>query len=202
MAEIKRKMKRAYRRTAETKEIIFETAMRLMSEKGFQGTTVREICTAAGIPVGTFYNCYKSKVDIFKRIYDAGDAFMQTEENEGGDRNPLFRLRSFALRYAKLNEKTGIQILRVLFYPSNSWFSMDRPMQNYVKQIVEDGQQRAMIRLDQTAEEIVDCMFDLLRGVCYNWCVCDGTFDLIQRTALQMKLFCSAIRTDREESSS
>ena len=53
------KPKRAYRRTSETQQIIFDAAMRLMSEKGFQGTTVRDICAEAGVPIGTFYNCYR-----------------------------------------------------------------------------------------------------------------------------------------------
>ena len=58
------KTKRAYRKTSETQKIIFDKAMQLMSEKGFQGTTVRDICAEANIPIGTFYNCYKSKIDI------------------------------------------------------------------------------------------------------------------------------------------
>ena len=77
MPETKRKPKRAYRKTAETQQIIFDTAMKLMAEKGFQGTTIRDICATAGIPIGTFYNCYKSKVDILKRIYDDGDKFIK-----------------------------------------------------------------------------------------------------------------------------
>ena len=52
MPEAKTKPKRAYRKTSETQQIIFDAAMSLMSEKGFQGTTIREICATAGIPVG------------------------------------------------------------------------------------------------------------------------------------------------------
>ena len=132
MPETKRKPKRAYRKTAETQQIIFDTAMKLMAEKGFQGTTVRDICATAGIPIGTFYNCYKSKVDILKRIYDDGDKFIKEAIPKGEEQpDALERLRIFALRYAQLNERTGLDVLRVLFYPSNAWFSIDRPMQTY-----------------------------------------------------------------------
>jgi AcrR family transcriptional regulator len=72
------KPKRTYRRSVETKQIIFDKAMAIMSEKGFQATTVREICAEANIPIGTFYNCYKSKVDILRMIYDAGDQYMRS----------------------------------------------------------------------------------------------------------------------------
>lgn len=185
------KPKRAYRKTAETQQIIFDAAMKLMSEKGFQGTTVRDICGAAGIPIGTFYNCYKSKVDILKRIYDEGDAFIQTEEDACV--GALAQLCAFARRYAMLNERTGIDVLRVLFYPSNSWFTIERPMQRYARRVVEKGQAGGEIRGDKNAEEIVGGLFDILRGVCYNWCVCNGDFDLHKRIDLHMELFCASI---------
>ena len=196
MPEKNGRTKRAYRKTSETQQIIFDTAMHLMSEKGFQGTTVREICASAGIPIGTFYNCYKSKVDILKRIYDAGDAYIQTGAGEEGSaRSALEQLRAFAHRYAQLNEQTGIDVLRVLFYPSNEWFSIERPMQLYAKRFVEQGQRCGTIRPEHPSDEIVGSLFDILRGVCYNWCVCDGSFDLRQRIDFHMELFCAAIST-------
>jgi len=196
MPEAKRKTKRAYRKTSETQQIIFETAMKLMSEKGFQGTTVRDICAAAGIPIGTFYNCYQSKVDILKRIYDDGDKYIQEViPAEEGKLDALEHLRVFAHRYAQLNEQTGLDVLRVLFYPSNAWFSIERPMQAFAKRLVEEGQERGDIRPDIPAHEIVESLFDILRGVCYNWCVCDGGFDLNQRIDSHMTLFCKAIQS-------
>ena len=187
------KPKRAYRRTSETQQIIFDAAMRLMSEKGFQGTTVRDICAEAGVPIGTFYNCYRSKVEILKRIYDAGDAYIQTDSHDHSLGAPEM-LRAFAERYARLNEQTGIDVLRVLFYPSNEWFSIERPMQLYVRRFVEEGQRRGELRADLTADEIVLSLFDILRGVCYNWCVCNGDFDLKTRISFHMELFCAAIQ--------
>ena len=194
MPEAKKKPKRAYRKTSETQQIIFDAAMSLMSEKGFQGTTVRDICGAAGIPVGTFYNCYKSKVDILKRIYDEGDAYICnaiSAEAEGLD--SIEQLRLFSEYYARLNEQTGIEVLRVLFYPSNEWFSINRPMQLYIRKVVETGQEEGAICKDRSAEEIIDCLFDILRGICYNWCVCDGGFYLAERIKTHMDLFCAAI---------
>ena len=194
MPTVKNKPKRAYRKTSETQQIIFHTAMKLMSEKGFQGTTVREICACAGIPIGTFYNCFRSKVDILKRIYDDGDAYIQRSMEEDTDGlGTIDKLRVFAKRYMQLNEKTGIDVLRGLFYPANAWFSVDRPMQQYVKSFIEAGQTSGEIRCDLTAHEIVESLFDILRGVCYNWCVCDGSFDLSERTAFHMELFCTAL---------
>lgn len=196
MPDAKKKPKRAYRKTSETQQIIFDAAMSLMSEKGFQGTTVREICSGAGIPVGTFYNCYKSKVDILKRIYDDGDAYIcNAISAEAEGKGAVEQIRLFSEYYARLNEQTGIEVLRVLFYPSNEWFSINRPMQLYIRNVVTAGQGQGAIRNDRSAEEIIDCLFDILRGICYNWCVCDGGFDLAGRIKTHMDLFCKAIST-------
>ena len=194
MTDAKVKPKRAYRRTSETQQIIFDAALALMSEKGFQGTTVREICASAGIPIGTFYNCYKSKVDILKKIYDDGDAYVCSAiDREAEGLNALEQLRVFSEYYARLNEETGIDVLRVLFYPTNSWFSMNRPMQVFARKVVDAGQRSGEIRSDRSAEDVIDCLFDILRGICYNWCVCDGSFDLTYRIKVHMDLFCDAI---------
>ena len=194
MPEARTRPKRAYRKTSETQQIIFDAAMSLMSEKGFQGTTVREICAVAGIPVGTFYNCYKSKLDILKRIYDEGDAFIcDAISAEAEGLGAIEQLRLFAEYYARLNEQTGIEVLRVLFYPSNEWFSINRPMQLYIRRVVETGQQEGAISGERSSGEIIDCLFDILRGICYNWCVCDGGFDLAARIETHMDLFCKAI---------
>ena len=194
MPEAKTKPKRAYRKTSETQQIIFDAAMSLMSEKGFQGTTVRDICAAAEIPVGTFYNCYKSKLDILKRIYDEGDTFIcNSISAEAAGQGAIAQLRLFSEYYARLNEQTGIEVLRVLFYPSNEWFSINRPMQLYIRRVVETGQQEGAICSELSSGEIIDCLFDILRGICYNWCVCDGGFDLAARIETHMDLFCKAI---------
>jgi len=186
--------KRAYRRTAETQELIFEKAIALMSEKGFQGTTVREICTQAGIPVGTFYNCFKSKMDILRRIYDSGDDYVkEAVSREAEGKSSLDTLMIFARHYANLNIRTGIEVMRVLYYPENEWFSLDRPMQMYLREIIRSGQESGEIRRDLNGEGIENCIFDILRGVCYNWCVCDGKFDLVERIVSHFQLFCASI---------
>lgn len=173
--------KRAYRKTSETQKIIFDKAMALMSEKGFQGTTVREICAEANIPIGTFYNCYKSKVDILKVIYDAGDKYFESIGQELEGLSAIEQLHIFANHYARLNINTGIDVMRVLFYPMNEWFARVRPMQQLLREIVERGQRSGELRSDFDAERIVRYIFDILRGVCYNWCVYNGEFDIAQR---------------------
>ncbi len=53
----------------EKKSDIFTAARQLFYEKGFKDTNVSDIAENAGIGVGTFYNYYSSKEELFLEIY-------------------------------------------------------------------------------------------------------------------------------------
>lgn len=58
-------------KSEETKTKIFEAALTLFREKGFQETTMREIAAAAGVSLGSSYYYYQSKDDIVHHFYEA-----------------------------------------------------------------------------------------------------------------------------------
>ncbi len=189
------KTKRAYRKTSETQKIIFDKAMALMGEKGFQGTTVRDICAEANIPIGTFYNCYKSKIDILKTIYEDGDKYIHDAvEHEFKGKTAIEKLHIFAYHYAQLNVRTGIDVMRVLFYPTNEWFADIRPMQVLMQVIVDEGKASGELRSDVNTEDVVGYVFDIFRGVCYNWCIHGASFDITQRMESHISILCEALK--------
>ena len=52
---------RRVRRSAETRERLFRTALDLFARKGFSETTVEDITEAADLGKGTFFNYFPSK---------------------------------------------------------------------------------------------------------------------------------------------
>jgi len=57
--------------SAERKSAIVETAIRLFAEKGFRGTTTREIAAACGVSEPVLYQHFATKRDLFNAIIDA-----------------------------------------------------------------------------------------------------------------------------------
>ncbi len=56
------------KRKQKTKEKILETAFKLFSEKGYLGTTTKEIATLAGITEVTLFRYYSSKEELFMEV--------------------------------------------------------------------------------------------------------------------------------------
>lgn len=54
----------------ERKASIVETAMKIFAEKGFRGTTTRELAAAAGVSEPILYEHFKTKADLYKAIID------------------------------------------------------------------------------------------------------------------------------------
>jgi len=55
-------------RKAETREIIYQAARRVFSEKGFHKTQIADIVREAGISTGSIYAHFKDKHDLFTQL--------------------------------------------------------------------------------------------------------------------------------------
>ena len=55
-----------------TKRKIFDTSLKLFSEKGFDATSIEEITAIVGVAKGTLYYHFKSKEEIFEFLVDEG----------------------------------------------------------------------------------------------------------------------------------
>jgi TetR/AcrR family transcriptional regulator, transcriptional repressor for nem operon len=49
---------------------ILDTGLRLMFRSGYRGTSVRDICAAAGVPQGSFTNHFRSKEAFAAEVLD------------------------------------------------------------------------------------------------------------------------------------
>lgn len=48
---------------------IMETALKLFTERGFQGTSTAQISKEAGVATGTFFNYFPTKEDLINSLY-------------------------------------------------------------------------------------------------------------------------------------
>lgn len=176
------------RKTKVTKEYVFNAAIQVMEKKGAENTTIRDICKRADISIGTFYNYFKTKNDIFYEIYKSADElFLNTVKKLLKDGTAEEKIISYFRHYAKLNIDTGLEEAKLLYNPTNQWFLKRRAMQEILSDIIKQGQDDGELTTRMTADEMVEFLFVLMRGVCYNWCISNGNYDLEEKMISYLK---------------
>jgi TetR/AcrR family fatty acid metabolism transcriptional regulator len=187
-----------YKKSELTKELVYKAALELMEEKGYQGATIRDICKRANVSVGTFYSYFNTKSDVIREIYLSGDKFfLESVAPKLEGKSCFEQLRLFVRFYAQINLETGLDIVKVLFNPDNEWFRQTRPMQSVLEEIIRRGQASGELRTNREPDQLVDYFFDLLRGICYDWCVNDGRFDLEARMVGSLELIFDGLGTNK-----
>jgi AcrR family transcriptional regulator len=82
-----------------TRERIHEAGLELFNERGYTGTTVRELADACGLAPGAMYNHFASKeallFAIVDRVHDEADAVLSETLRAGGD-DPVAQLPALA----------------------------------------------------------------------------------------------------------
>ena len=169
----------SYKKSALTRERIFESALALMKEVGYQGATIRGICFRAHVSPATFYLYYESKSDLLQHFFHNSDRYFGNDlykRIQGLSFAEQFR--EYVLAYAQLNLDTGLDSMRVLYNPENVWFADYRPMQATLELILEGGKRSGVVPAALQTEDCVKSVFIVLRGVCFDWCIYNGSYDL------------------------
>jgi TetR/AcrR family transcriptional regulator, fatty acid metabolism regulator protein len=178
-----------------TKKRLYDIAISLMDDKGFTNTTIMEICERAQVSIGTFYNYFSSKEEIFFDIYKKADDYFRDsvarnlEKSSAGTRKKIVL---FFRQYAKYNQKQGFHRINQLYNTKNKFFIVKgRYMQELLNLIVSSGRRSGEIPGDMEAEEITDFLFVACRGIVYDWCVNEASYDLESRMGEYMSRLAS-----------
>ena len=182
-----------------TRERIRKASIAVMTRKGYENTTIRDICKEADISIGTFYSYFDTKNDIFFVIYGSADEyFANTVAQLITGNSATEKVIDFFRYYAKLNLDTGIEMMKILYNPDNSWFIKKRPMQQVLEKIIKEGQESGELTKDMKAAKIVELLFIFMRGCCYNWCMLNGSYNLESQMAGYLKLIMPALQNSKK----
>lgn len=176
------KMNTRKKQAKETKIRIYETAVALMQEHGFETITVEEICKEAGVAVGSFYYHFQSKNDILTEIFHRADEYFV--EHRGQileEKGATAQIAAFFSNYAAYTASTDIEFTKHLYNTNNKYFlTTDREMYQLLKFVIESGQQKKTISSGMTADEIVQYLFIAARGLVFDWCLHEGEYNLVE----------------------
>jgi AcrR family transcriptional regulator len=111
---------------------ILQEALRLFSSKGYDATSVREICEAAGITKPTLYHFYGSKEGVYRTIVDGAlegfrAAVVASVEAPGPAADRLKRVARSHFSRVRENDQLFRFILALIHNPASSAPRTDFP---------------------------------------------------------------------------
>lgn len=172
----------------ETKQLLFDTAVSLFNEKGYDNVTVEEITSRAGVAKGSFYTYFHSKSDIvIEEFRNIDDYYKRYERNLARHKSATKRLLSFTraqLRYVR--DDVGIRLLKLL-YANNITISdaqsilidTSRYLHEIMGKIISYGQETGEFRADISVDELALYVNRSMRSVFLDWAISNDGFDLV-----------------------
>lgn len=182
----------------ETKKLLFNSAYQLLSEKEFDKITIRDIVKKANVSIGTFYNYYSTKLDVYYETYFFSDKFF--EETVKPELAQMTDVREKILKffeyYALYNsDLSDLSLTRVLYNSNNKCFDRhsDIGMIPILTSILEEGLETGILKSSKTAAQLSQFFMISVRGQVYHWCTNDGNYNLkeavAEHTELLLKIF-------------
>jgi AcrR family transcriptional regulator len=175
-------LSRRERRRHEIRTRILESAMRLFDEKGFEATTVAEICDAADVAQKTFFNHFASKADMLREVARVSlEVLLDLIADARVAVSVRARIEAFFRACADMVEQAGpmrrelVTALVHLAHESGTGGAQARSIQGAFAALLDDGAARS--KGTKTAPA-VDTAVEVLIGSYYalmlNWANIEG----------------------------
>ncbi len=183
----------------ETKRKIFYATMSLLKDSDAEDIKILDIVEAANVSVGSFYNHYASKKEVFAESYKLEDSYFEdTVEPQLVQEDVRERLRFFFDQYAIYNsEIANVGRLRYVLSCNNIYVerSYETGTLGVLQRTIQWGVDSGQLRLDGKTIDMGHFMMVSARGLIDNWYTRKEIFNL--RDEMQtfvtkfLRLFCT-----------
>lgn len=172
-----------------TKHLIFESALTLFKQKGFDRVSIKEIADHAGTAKGSFYTYFSTKSDIIVEEFWAIDAYYRSIEAEVLKQvtasGKLLRFTELQLTYVR--DVIGCETLKVLYANQVLKEGSDKVITDqsrfwytFIRSIIEEGQQEGLFNRRKTADCYALYFNRAIRGLFLDWNISSASFDLVE----------------------
>ncbi len=151
------------------REAVLNAAIEMFARKGYAGSSIREICRAAGVTKPVLYYHFRSKEHLFQELMIDCFSFslkniLQASKNAGTLRERLVRIVHEDLQAVKKSPTRARFVLRMIFSPEEQ-----RPYFDYVREsererdvlaaVLQEGVDTGQIR--GNARDLATCLMGM-----------------------------------------
>ncbi|MGE4584615.1 MAG: TetR/AcrR family transcriptional regulator [Sphaerochaeta sp.] len=172
-----------------TKQAIFESALGLFREKGFDQVSIQQITERAKTAKGTFYTYFATKSDIIVEEFWAIDAYYRSIAREVGQESScsdkLLKFTELQLTY--IRDVIGCPTLKVLYAnqvlqegSEKVITDQSRFWHTFIRSIIEEGQISGEFNQALDAYSYAILFNRAIRGLFLDWNIASASFDLVE----------------------
>lgn len=176
---------RRARRARELRRALYETAIRLFREKGYEATTVQQITEAVDTSKGTFFNYFPSKEHILAAYHDemTGTILGALEAaTHSGAEAALLRAAESCARWVTGDASLAGAVVRVVFVSpvlAAADHANGERFLAWLRTVVDDGMRDGELRPDLERDVFVAVVLGTINSAVIEWITEGQTFDLV-----------------------
>ena len=178
-----------------TKKNIYEAAIALVQEKGFENVSIEDITTKANTAKGTFYLYFKSKQDLIYHtihMYDeiALRSYEKVKNLDTFEEQLIAYLCHANEEIAQIGEEILNALISLNLIKEQKFVTApDRAVLDMMRKIVEKGLETGELSKEHPAEFYVEMIVIFVQGLDYYWCNAAEGFDYVQATEREATIF-------------
>lgn len=188
---------RRERKKEETRQRIFQSALELFEQKGFDATTVDDITERADVAKGTFFNYYPRKESV---LVDLGldhitEVERYREQISATPMRPVDQIveamRHGAQLYMKDRDLSRVMLLQLFkgTTPTPEGFEINQRAQELILRLVERAQASGELRRDTDPERATSVLRSIFLFTVLVWvCFPTSPYDLSEELAARIRL--------------
>lgn len=191
-------------KTFENRRAIIATCTRLFNEKGYNETTMNDICKESGLAYGSIYNLYPSKKDILKAIYffNFSEPIGLNEQKEEKILNPSESVKDF-LREIECRWMRAGWAVALNAYIENrieKQFDLSKAdNQEITKRELLDfmmyADEKKILKQGISPEQATNSIYIFGRGLLFQWALGYGVYDLAKESEPYWNIFLPTLFT-------
>lgn len=192
------KLNKRQQQAAQTKDKLMRSASRLFSTRGYENTKISDICKDAEISVGNFYHYFPGKDHLYLAMYASFDEFAERVLSQKKYASHLEAIRDLLAYQVTAAQNTTPAIQAQLFQAQlnthGGYVVMeDRFIHTYMKNLLRQGIEAGEIHPSHDVDRTAQLLFQVSRGILFDWAMRGGTFDRGAQVNLALDLILSSL---------
>lgn len=181
-----------------TKNHIYEVALKLFKEDGYDKVTISRICKEAGVSVGNFYHYYSSKEEVLTEKYLEFDEWLDDLDLSKGVIEDILAIIDLQTSGAvEIGSKVFMKVMQTHLSTNGKYVSSDRKFNKYLYELSQRGIDEGIFSNVYTAEEISETLLRTCRGTLFDWSLRDGPYDIREKSKHDVLIVMNSFKTER-----